>query len=526
MRTPLIEDRLFLGLSGTLDRRDGFNDNDYLSRDVDYRKDINGRLNLRWTPTDDWDISASLDRERLRDGAFPLNFRDEVLNNPYHANYNVEGKNERDVKGASFRVRYSAPWFDVTSISAFREYDDLAWNDQDFMPYDMATALENINNRQFTQELRFSSPDDGRDTKWVGGLYYYKTDEDHALDLNYGQDAVYMGLVPMVMSKLDRSNLKTDGYAIFGQVTQTFFDKLDLTAGLRYEYGDSQIKYRTHMEAGGMTLFPATFINKSLDDSQWLPKFQVAYNWTDDLMTYVSAAKGYRSGGFNSSSVTEDQIAFDPEHSWNYEAGFKSAWIDHRLTLNGAFFYIDLKNQQITQTLPTADMFIKNAGKSRSLGFELEAAAKLTENLTLDAGLGYTDSKYKSHFDPVTGVSYTGNRTPIAPKYTYNLGLQYRHLIGESNLFGGTEDVYFFSRAELQGVGPFYWDDANALKQSGYGLVNLRLGLESEHLDLIFWGKNILGKDYQCVSFGFLGTDALAQAGDPRTFGVTLRAKF
>jgi iron complex outermembrane receptor protein len=78
----------------------------------------------------------------------------------------------------------------------------------------------------------------------------------------------------------------------------------------------------------------------------------------------------------------------------------------------------------------------------------------------------------------------------------------------------------------LQGVGPFYWDDANALKQSGYGLVNLRLGLESEHLDLIFWGKNVLGKDYQCVSFGFLGTDALAQAGDPRTFGVTLRAKF
>lgn len=80
--------------------------------------------------------------------------------------------------------------------------------------------------------------------------------------------------------------------------------------------------------------------------------------------------------------------------------------------------------------------------------------------------------------------------------------------------------------AELQGVGKFYWNDANTLKQDPYELVNLRTGLETDNYSITFWAKNVFDKKYNCVAFAFSGSSALAQVGAPRSFGVTFRADF
>lgn len=212
---------------------------------------LNGRMQLRWMPTDKLDVTANVDGEKVNDGVFPLTDMDQADKNPHHVSYNYEGRDKRDTLGSSLRVAYDAPWFKVTSITAYRGYNDVTRNDQDFTPYDLITAREDIKDRQFTQEFRFASPEGSGPLKWLGGLYLYKKHQDHTLDLNYGQGAADMGMVPMAMTNAADSDIKTYGYAVFGQATYTLFDKLDLTAGLRYEYEKNKLDYASDYLAAG-----------------------------------------------------------------------------------------------------------------------------------------------------------------------------------------------------------------------------------------------------------------------------------
>ncbi|WP_302464700.1 TonB-dependent receptor [Bilophila wadsworthia] len=528
MRAPLIKDKLFFGVSGTSEQMDGYNTNDFLDKKVDRRRGLNGRMQLRWMPTDKLDVTANVDGEKVNDGVFPLTDMDQADKNPHHVSYNYEGRDKRDTLGSSLRVAYDAPWFKVTSITAYRGYNDVTRNDQDFMPYDLITAREDIKDRQFTQEFRFASPEGSGPLKWLGGLYLYKKHQDHTLDLNYGQGAADMGMVPMAMTNTADSDIKTYGYAVFGQATYTLFDKLDLTAGLRYEYEKNKLDYASDYLAGGMVVpGMGSDIRGRKHDDVFLPKAQIAYRWTPDFMTYAGVSRGYRSGGFNTSFLDVSDLAFDPEYSWNYEVGFKSSWFNNRVNFNTSLFYIDLSDQQVTQVLPTANTVIRNAGKSRSMGFEVEASALITEGLLFEGSFGYTDAKYRRYSDKVSGMDYAGNRTPLAPEYTYNLALQYSLPLLESFDFFHKEDsLTWITRAELQGVGKFYWNDANTLKQDPYELVNLRTGLETDNYSITFWAKNVFDKKYNCVAFAFSGSSALAQVGAPRSFGVTFRADF
>ena len=463
MRAPLIKDKLFFGVSGTSEQMDGYNTNDFLDKKVDRRRGLNGRMQLRWMPTDKLDVTANVDGEKVNDGVFPLTDMDQADKNPHHVSYNYEGRDKRDTLGSSLRVAYDAPWFKVTSITAYRGYNDVTRNDQDFTPYDLITAKEDIKDRQFTQEFRFASPEGSGPLKWLGGLYLYKK-------LDYTSDYLAGGMVVPGMS--------------------------------------SDIRGRKH-------------------DDVFLPKAQIAYRWTPDFMTYAGVSRGYRSGGFNTSFLDVSDLAFDPEYSWNYEVGFKSSWFNNRVNFNTSLFYIDLSDQQVTQVLPTANTVIRNAGKSRSMGFEVEASALITEGLLFEGSFGYTDAKYRRYSDKVSGMDYAGNRTPLAPEYTYNLALQYSLPLLESFDFFHKEDsLTWITRAELQGVGKFYWNDANTLKQDPYELVNLRTGLETDNYSITFWAKNVFDKKYNCVAFAFSGSSALAQVGAPRSVGVTFRADF
>ena len=527
LRTPIVEDKLFLGVSGRFEHRDGYTKNDYLNKDVDYREDWSGRGVLRWTPNEKLDVTWNVDGAKNHDGAFPITTRENVKDNAFHVDYDQAGKANYSSAGTSLRVSYDAPWATVTSISAYRGFNDVISNDQDFTPFNLLTAEQELVDRQFTQELRFTSPDDGRSTKWQGGLYYGHKKQDQRLDVNYNDDAVLMGWVPFAMRTRELSTVKYKSYAVFGQVTQTLFEKLDLTAGLRYDYERSKIDYTSRTNGAGM-LVDSQDMNEKSSNGEWLPKFQIAYNWTPDFMTYASVAKGYRSGGFNTTTQGAAGIKYEGEKSWNYELGFKSAWFDKRLTFNGAFFYIDIEDMQVVQVLPNANTYLKNAGEARSYGLELESSFLITEGLTLDASFGYTNSEYTKYNDPVTGINYKGNRTPVAPDYTYSVGLQYRFPLVEKFSWFNSEkqdSLYMFTRAEVQGAGKSYWDDGNELRESPRNITNLRLGFETENMDLIFWTKNLFNERYNAVAFS-RSIGELAQAGDPRTFGATLRIRF
>ena len=122
-------------------------------------------------------------------------------------------------------------------------------------------------------------------------------------------------------------------------------------------------------------------------------------------MTYAKVSKGYASGGFGprSPDVSTFNVGYDEETVWNYEIGWKTTWLDHRLLVNGAVFYADYQDLQVTVLTPLGRGNISNASDAEIQGLELEIQAKPVDNLDPGVGYGYLDPQYKDYVLPTTG---------------------------------------------------------------------------------------------------------------------------
>lgn len=552
MRAPLINDKLFLGLALNVDGSDGFYENIYYNDNADESRGINGRGQLRYTPTEELDILFSFDAEHINDDAYPITvvngvntatlqsmgmgYYPNTQDNSYEINQNFVNSSKRDSYGGSLRIAYDAPAFKITSITAARSVETEIDNDQDFGPYDMFVYREDYKTEYFTQELRFASPDDNTSPfKWLGGVFFSTQSVDRTGSQTLGSVYSYYGLDGT--SPLENSHSRMNTYAVFGSGTYTFFDKLDVTLGLRYEYENGSFdNYYQYLDSF-YSLNTAEYSN-DLSNSVLLPKLQVAYHWTDDIMTYASIARGYRGGGFNYISTTKADSVYDPEYNWTYEIGLKSSFFDNRLLFNTAVFYMDIRDQQVTQLLSTGSgLRIDNAAKSRSYGFEIETQAILAKGLTFEGSFGYTNTKFKDFIKQdyvdytnytIGNIDYSGNKTPFMPEFNYSLALQYSFPLIDSFKFAGKEDsLLWTNRIEVDGYGKTYYSEDNTLYQDPYALVNLRSTFALNNYALTFWCNNIFDKEYYAFAFqnSSYGVN-LAELGNPLSFGVTFSAKF
>ena len=513
---PMVKDKLLFGISGIKYVSDGYFDNKYLGTDDgDEKDDTNGRVHLRWLPTDVLDITLSGNIDTYEGGFDSFAPISEARKHNTMMDYH--GDVENDANGQSLRVLYDAPWFKLTSITARRDLECTQTFDMDFTSDDIYRTYQKNEHKQWSQELRLSSHNDDSPLEWLVGAYYFDEEMDNSLTYDMRQGFPAWGIPPFKQNQ--PNSLDTEGQAFFGQATYTLFEKLGLTAGLRYDHEekdfDGKMYYDQDLSAWGM--LPITTEGEKTSE-EWLPKFVIDYSCTSDLMTYVSVARGYKSGGFNIWSSSLTYLSYDPEYSWNYELGLKSSWLDNRFIFNTALFYIDWKDQQITQLLSANDWVIKNAGESHSQGFEVELLARPITGLELTAGFGYTDAKYDDYKDPLAGANYDDKRISNAPEYTYNLAAQYRYASG------------FFARVDLLGVGGSYYDDANTQTEDAYEIVNIRLGYEGEYkgfgFDVYVWAKNLFDKEYATRAFDMGGGNWFGRGGDPQTFGITLTGRF
>ncbi len=595
LRAPLIEDKLYIGLSGSIGGSQGYYTNTFYDKEFVKQEDYSGRLQLRFTPTDKWDILLSADVEHIKDDAYPITLREaqtswnpnvsqllsSYKNNkddPYEINHDFKDSSQRDSLGASLRINYKAPWFNVTSITGFRHFTTENNNDQDFGPYDVFVYKEDYQSDYFTQELRLSSPEDTNSPlKWVGGVFLSSQVTRRDGSQNMGADLPYVvlgkptwdglqaagagALIPyptlpfdipglgaagdpnplhsfdasnggIGYSSIEKSTTVLNTYAIFGQGTYTFFDKLDLTIGLRYEYEQGFFHNTIENKFSGVQY---NSYNNTMNNSVLLPKFGLAYHWTDDIMTYVSVSRGYRGGGFNYTSPTKVDSTYDPEYNWTYEFGFKTSFFNDRLRINGSVFYMDIQDQQVTQILSGGSgLRIDNAARARSLGFELEVAALLAEGLLFEGSFGYTDSKFLEFkkTDYFQGALVTrdfeGKATPLMPEYTYSLALQYSLPIYTFKKANGKDEgtITWVTRAEVDGFGKTYYSEDNSIVQDPYALVNLRTGFETENYSVTFWVNNVFNTKYSAFAFYSDQIGVLAQMGEPTSFGVTFKAEW
>ena len=515
---PILEDKLYLGLAVHALNSDGFRKDLATGEDgVDQERHLAGRGIVRFTPLDKLDVSFSAGFSNQDDG-FGV-YR--LVNGPKASDrYTVNsgdpdlGKDENG-NNQSLKIKYRGLGWNLVSITSRQDYDIDFTSDMDFAD-GPSYARFGFNDELYSQEVRISS-EEGGVLSWLVGLYGFKEDTGTKLDIR--------NRLPQFTSSFWNpvGDIETNGNALFSQVTWHIMKRWRLTAGLRYDHQDISGKVVNNSTAMMPFLPSRLSFSEDLSYDELLPKFALAFDLTENSNVYLSAAKGYQTGGYNYSMVmSPDTFTYEPEYSWSYELGSKNTFFNNRLIINGNLFYVDITDKQIDVNNPSARGVpmapdIQNAGKVHSYGAELNIQADVMPGLVLFGNFGILKTNIDQwRFASNQGVvDYEGNKLAYAPEYSFDLGARYRH---ESGLF---------LAAAITGKGEYFGDPANRMKQEAFELVNLRLGYETESFDAVLWCKNLFDQEYFTVLDEMMSSGVLkAVEGDPRMVGITLRYRF
>ncbi|MCL2647855.1 MAG: TonB-dependent receptor [Phycisphaerales bacterium] len=513
---PIVTDHLALRIAGGYSTRDGYTKNDLTGHDVDSKEASFGKLQLWFAPNDQFDMTLRLNAERDRDGDYPLGDLAAIRSRPWHVSHGFEGNSLRDVGAASLTMNYYTEYATFTSISGYTYWRSQDLTGLDYTPYDLIRRQNRENENDFSQEFLLASPkdrplalNDNVKLAWLVGAFGFVSD--------YGQDAVN-NLSPALQQPVSQvgslAAINQRGIGIFGQATLTLYDKLDLIAGARFDAERDHAVLGSFTEYGpNPSLIPSkTFNNYS---TQW----GLAYHWTPDLMTYATAAQGYKAGGFNASPLAP-QFSYAPDSNWTYEAGVKSTWFKNRLALNACYFYTDWRNMQLDNLLPDGSAYINNAGKTHSQGVEFEANARPTDNLELFAGVAYLQSQFDTTI-PALGINH-GNDLPFAPNIDWNVGGEYSMKLCKS--------AQAYLRVEEFGSGRYFYDATNLASQGAYAMTNFRLGIRGRHWNVEGWVENAFEAHTVPLAIpydrSFAPSGYVGESGIPRLYGVTLRVDF
>jgi len=338
-------------------RRDGYTRYANTHGTIDDLESFTASGALRYRPSSNTTLTLSASLEHVDQGAYAYqafdNYRQRRLD---IQRPNKEVRDSRNLTAlADLRLNDSLT---LKSITAWRSVDvdsdqDLAYN-QSIRMFGGGRTRADEQGRQFSQEFRLLGASDQFD--WLLGAMFLRETTDY----RYLFDLPAFG--PASVSQYAYRRREVAG---FGEATWHVTDALDFTAGLRWSRERHRIR------------------NHLVDDAQAsytgvAPKFVLAYHIDPDKQVYGSAIRGVRAGGFN--RLTNDP-AYGAESLWSYEAGVKTQWLDQRLTLNAAVFYIDWKRQQISTLVAPMVVRTENAGKSHSQGMELEARWQVTPGL-------------------------------------------------------------------------------------------------------------------------------------------------
>ena len=556
-----ISDNLAFRLSGNVHQRDGYYDNS-AGDDLNDADDWNIQGKLQWEPTDSLSILLSgshIDRDTTCCGADAVqseSVNTELAaqgfspdkNDPYDYDVQPGVENSFDMESdlLSMTINYDIAWGEITSITAWNDYDYSVDQDPDRSQLDVLTVRnDDFSGDSFSQELRFSSQA-GDNIDYMLGLFYYEQTTKRGGDkpfLFVGDDFIPIAAqqdlpfpLPINLLVQPGDNLvvdykqDTDTIAIFSQATWHIGDIWHLTGGLRWsdEEKKSDLFSQTNSTAVSNDLIGASFLDsvstpidakldRSSDNVDWMVR--AAMDIGDDSMVYASAATGTKSGGFQSVNGTPDEREFDDEDTTTYELGVKSTLLDARLRINAAAFYTEIDDFQAQRQLESGvGSFVSNEAEVETSGLDFQVEAMPLPNLTLSAGLLYMH-KYE-----ITDGPEDGAELPFTADYSGNLAATLVFPLGDGAIYWRTDYSYMDDHstnvAKEEDLRDSDFDDRN--------LVNTKLGWRNNNWNVSIWGKNLTDDEYatQTASTFFItGMDAYFLA-PPRTYGATLRYDF
>ncbi len=384
----------------------------------------------------------------------------------------------------------------------------------------------------WTTEFRFASALDGPVQYLIGGFISQEDKTFESQVIATGTDG--RPLAPFEpgdpntifgRSKTDQ----LDQQAIFGEAEWTLNDTWSVLVGARwYQFDIGSQNLETQPFGGAPSLVPVSF---NIDDSEVTFKGNITYRFNDDGLVYATVSEGFRPGGTNDIAFIApgDPIppaGFGSDSLINYEFGWKTAWNENRLIVNGAVFFIDWEDIQVSSFEPgTPFNVVRNVGTAEITGIELELNARPVDGLDLYVGGSWQNAEFTSEIPgagPGQPFALSGQPIPNVPDFQFGASGQYTWpMFQEMDAVVRVE--YSFRDDTL--IAPN--DPVNNVNLDSFSLVNLKFGLETERWSANLFIKNLLDEDNALF-------DAINSTQDPRavltarprTIGLALRYAF
>lgn len=428
--------------------------------------------------------------------------------------------------GGSLQMDLDAGWATLTSISAYRQWNESDNNDPDIEPINYLRVNSGTNDvKQYSQELRVTSPSGNR-LEWVGGVFLY----DWSTVGHQEQTGKIALPLPFELGTAIDSTVRNSGAAIFGQASYRLVDKLKLILGARYTDETVRMNFRQFAAPGAAASIPGRFVGTvigSKPQTNLSGRATLQYSFDRDIMAYATVARGYKGPGFDTLGVVSSTATLvKPEIPTSYEIGLRTQLFNHTTIFNVTGFVTNFKNFQASifdTDVDPARFVVTNAGLLKTRGIEAELQSQPLPGLSLSASASYINATFADfkniacypgqpvspigtprtsprqciQITPTQSVTYAdGLPLPDAPKFTYNATVGYERHVGDF-VIDGQLNWFWRSKVNFDATG-------NPLvKGPAYGLLgaNLGFGPESAKWRLSLFARNLLDKQFVNVIF-------------------------
>jgi len=383
------------------------------------------------------------------------------------------------------------------------------------------------------------------------------------------------------LTALNTQYLKATSFALFGQLSWRVNDRFTVQPGVRLNYDKKEGYYERQVfdgdglpvrfgdpgprRAAQLAVFAPQISAPTFKDWNFSYDLTLSYRIRPDVLGYATYAKTFKTGGINQNGLPTDAAgnpilsagSIKPEDVNHFEAGLKTQFWDRRATLNLAAFRTDIEDYQATVTngqLGVLRGYLANADKVRSQGFEFDFNVRPSERFSAYVNGAYTDATYRRFVDApcppelAGGTAVGPGQTPSAPgtpgglspancdisgqrlpgisKWSLSFGAEANipatFLGKQGEAYVGYDGSYRSNFSSNASPSIYTWVD-------GYAISNFRVGFRTDDgINLFAWVRNAFDEDYfDFLAVGPSNTGLIAgQPGDPRTWGVTLKAAF
>jgi len=450
-------------------------------------------------------------------------------------------------------VQYDIDYSQYAAISNYVEYYYTCYN---YATYSVHGCVDpriqynqDSNYKRSTFEARLVSQGDGR-LNWVGGLFYNKNEHDyfnqwHIPSIDAAVDPLIGSPVPTdrnvrgvtdlyFVTNQERESTET---AIFGEVSFDFTDQLTGLVGARFFDTDDELTGfvgstfscfdpATGNRLGAATASGACGAGLTTDDSDSTFKVSLTYQFNDNFMGYVTYSEGFRPSGINREDSPIIPQIYKPDTIKNYELGWKATLAEGRLRFNGAVYFMDWDDMQLTRfDIDNLGSFLgltSNTEGADITGFEADLDWQATDQLRLWLSASINEAELSGDFfvgttDP-TPAAPDGTDLPFTPDLKYSLGGRYSFEMGR---FGSYVQAFYVHTDES-------WNDlfvSSRSLQADYGFLNASFGIQGEGWVLELYGDNLTDENAEIFKYTRAGDDRIT-ANRPANFGVRFRQRF